>query len=107
MAINPPSTMARTLPRCHRIFRRKKQQLAITNPADASSSSLPELEELAPAVPETVTAAAVWIERLLVAPVPPGVTTGGVKTAVAPVGRPAADRVTGKLNVPVEEATLI
>jgi hypothetical protein len=79
----------------------------MTSPAEASSKSLPDLEELEPPVPEIATAAAVWTERLLVAPAPPGVTTGGVKTAVAPTGSPVADSVTGRLKFPAVDATLI
>jgi hypothetical protein len=102
-----PSRTARRLLPCSGTFRRKKQQLAISNPAEAGSSSLLKLEELEPPIPATATGAAVWTERLLVAPVPPGVTTGGVKTAVAPTGRPVADSVTGRLKFPADGATLI
>ena len=37
----------------------------------------------------------------VLAPVAPGVTTGGLKVAVAPAGKPEADIVTLLLNVPI------
>jgi len=57
-------------------------------------------EERGPPNPNRTAVAEVWMARVLVAPALPGVTTAGVKVAVAPVGSPVVVRVTGRLKLP-------
>ena len=50
---------------------------------------------------------AVCTVSVLVALLPPGVTETGEKVAVAPVGSPLAERLTGSLKLPFTDVTII